>query len=72
MQQIKNVIETKSNYTKIDLGKIEMEVIYSLYGNETFFSLFAEQVMLYNVVQTQLKIYKMAKGQHHDIEEDKK
>lgn len=39
---ILKVIEHKKSYTKSDLTEIETESIFRLYGDETFFSIFAE------------------------------
>ena len=50
VKQIKNIISQKGNYSKTDVGQIEMEVIISLFGDETFFSLFAEQAQLFDIV----------------------
>ena len=50
MQSIKKVIIEKPLYTKQDLGEIETEAMVSVFGKETFFTLFAEQAQIYEQV----------------------
>jgi len=48
VELLKTIIEHKPNYSKVDLGDIEAETTVSLFGKETFLSLFAEQATLYD------------------------
>ena len=43
------MIAKKDAYTKSDVGEIEAETIVSVYGKETFFSLFAEQYQIFDL-----------------------
>ena len=43
VQFIKNIILNKSLFSKAQLGDIETETMASVFGKETFFTLFAEQ-----------------------------
>ena len=49
------VMESKSTYTKGDIGEIEPSCLLQVYGGETFFSLMAEEAQIYEVVHGQFK-----------------
>jgi hypothetical protein len=48
VELLKNIIVHKPNFSKADLGDIEAQTTVSLFGKETFLSLFAEQATLYD------------------------
>ena len=50
LQFINKIIVSKPLYTKADLKEIELQTIISVYGQETFFTIFAEQAPIYDLV----------------------
>ena len=48
----------KPNYNKADLNEIEIESLFSMYNNETFFSIFAEHSIIYDLAHDLIKTVK--------------
>ena len=53
LQHINKVIVNKTRFTKADLGgELELDSIIAVYGEETFFTIFAEQAPIYDLIFT--------------------
>ena len=52
MIKIKKVIEDKKDtiLAKLDIGEIEPQTVVKIFNQETFFSVFAEQIVIYEKI----------------------
>jgi len=49
------ILNSQKAITKADLGEIEPMTAISVYKDETFFSIFAEQGIIYEVIYDQIR-----------------
>jgi len=49
------ILNSQKAITKADLGEIEPKTAISVYKDETFFSIFAEQGIIYEVIYDQIR-----------------